>query len=99
MEMNLIPSFILREAGLELQDVPKIHVKDPNVDYHSIYVSAINLKIPLLLHGIFSYFVTKIPTDSEIEDAGCDVFFFTPDSPSWDHHNDEYTENENSYLD
>ena len=37
MEINLIPIFILREAGLTLNDVPKIHCDEPSVEDHSLY--------------------------------------------------------------
>ena len=101
-EMSLIPPFILRESRLELQGVLKIHVKDPTEENHSIYFSAVDFIISLALHGIFSYFVTRSPTNSDIADSECDVVFFTHDSPAWDPHNDadaeneEYAENEES---
>ena len=31
MENNLLPPFIVREAAVEINDVPKIHVEDPTV--------------------------------------------------------------------
>ena len=37
MEINLIPPFVLREAGLILNDTPKIHCKDPSVEDHSLF--------------------------------------------------------------
>ena len=67
MDMNLVPPFILIEAGLDLQDVSKIYVKNHTMEDHSIYFSAVGLRISLSLHGIFSYFVTRSSTDSEIE--------------------------------
>ena len=51
MDMNLIPPFILREAGVEIYDIPKIHVKELTVDDHSIYFNAADLRIPLSLYG------------------------------------------------
>ena len=35
MDHNLVPPFILREAGLILNDKPKIHYEDPSVEDHS----------------------------------------------------------------
>jgi hypothetical protein len=34
---NLIPPFILSEAGIYVEPVPKIHIKDPTIENHSIY--------------------------------------------------------------
>ena len=56
MQNNLIPPFIIREAGVQLYDTPKIHVNDPTVDDHSIYFDKADFRIPLQLWGIFSYF-------------------------------------------
>ena len=36
MKNNLLPPFVLREAGLRVNDVPKIHTDDPSVDDHAI---------------------------------------------------------------
>ena len=43
---------------------------------------------------MFSYFVTRRPTGSEIKDAEFDVFLFTRDSLFRDNHNDVYAGNE-----
>ena len=48
-----MPQFIMREEGLEVRDTPKIHVKEPTVEYHSIYFSDESLRITLTLNGIF----------------------------------------------
>jgi hypothetical protein len=47
MEHNLVPPFLLREAGLVVNDAPKIHVKDPDGTHHSLYFIDLNLSIPL----------------------------------------------------
>ena len=36
MAHKLFPPFILHEAGLILNDNPKIHVENPSVEYHSL---------------------------------------------------------------
>ena len=66
IENNLIPPFILREAGIEVNDALKIQVDNPTEKDHSIYFKNGNLRIPLNLHGIFSYFRTKRPSDVEL---------------------------------
>ena len=36
MKNNLIPPFIMREAGIAVNDTPKIHLWDPGVENHSL---------------------------------------------------------------
>ena len=51
MEMNLVLPFIMREAGIELNDVPKIHVPHAEAKDHSIHFKEVDLRIPLSLWG------------------------------------------------
>ena len=44
---NLIPPLIIREAGLNVSEVPKIHWDEPTVEDHSIYDDVTKLRIPL----------------------------------------------------
>jgi len=97
MDHNLVPPFILREAGVLINDVPKIHVKDPTENDHAIVFPDNNLRIPLQLHGIFSFFHTRMPTTQEIDE--CTEIIITPDSTDWDPHNESYALNEESMLD
>ena len=52
MENNLIPPFIMREAGIQVKEIPKIHVDNPSVDDHAIVFKETGFRIPLSLHGI-----------------------------------------------
>lgn len=97
MEHNLIPPFILREAGLEVNETPKIHVKDPAIEDHSIGFPGHDFRIPLSLWGIFSYFPTTAPTLQQIEECD-DVYLLTPNG-RWDPNVDAYAANEASMLD
>ena len=60
MTHNLIPPFVMREAGLIVNDVPRIHTKPEELtnETHCIVATAASngadLKIPLQLDGIFS---------------------------------------------
>ena len=56
MEINLIPPFILREAGLILNDIPKIHCDEPSVEDHSLYDEESGLRIPFTLNGTISVY-------------------------------------------
>ena len=53
MKHNLIPPFIMGEAGLLVNKVPTIHVKDPEYSDHLIMFPDDDLKIHLTLLGTF----------------------------------------------
>ena len=95
MKNNLIPPFIIREAGMQVLDTPKIHTKDPMVDAHSLYFEETNFRIPLQLWGVFSYFnMSKPSTKTMVE---CDeVYLLT--LKSWDPHTDVHECNEREIL-
>jgi hypothetical protein len=97
MPDNLLRPFILREAGLQVKDTPKIHVDDPDNQDHAIVFPNDNLCIPLQLWGIFSFFHIRIPTNEEIMYK--EPLFLTPDSDSWDPYLEHFAKNEDSMLD
>jgi hypothetical protein len=96
MKNNLIPPFMMEEAGVTVNTWPKIHVADPSVDDHSIYFPETKFRIPLSLWGVFSYFPTSEPTTKELQDSG-EVYTLTPDW--WDPHQSAYAENKDNMLD
>lgn len=99
MEHNLLPPFVLHgEAGIEFNDVPKIQVKSPTERDHSIWFPNEQVRIPLSLWDIFSYFPTRKLTVTEVEEAE-DVFVLTPEGRKWNPHSDSYARNEESMLD
>jgi hypothetical protein len=98
MEHNLVPPFLLREAGLKVNDIPKIHVKDPDVSHHSIYFDDADLRIPLGLWGVFSYFSSRRPTTKELQSDDNEVLLLAPNWP-WDPHADVYARNEENMTD
>ena len=97
MHNNLIPPFIIREAGVTINDTPKIHMKEPGVDDHAIIFNTDNFRIHLKLHGIFSYLPTSKPTKSQILDCE-DVYLLSPEH-KWNPHDEAYAHNEDSILD
>ena len=96
MENNLIPPFMLREMGVVVNDVPKIHKEDPTVDDHAITVVEMRFRIPLSLWGIFSYFLTSKPTHDDLLNPN-EVYILSP--ATWNPHSDAYSANEESMLD
>ena len=98
MERNLIPPFIMREAGLQVNDVPRIHSEDLTEESHCIIDKKLGLRIPLRLRGVFSCFTSRKLTASEVE--GCDeldIVFLTPDGRTWDPYDESYQRNEEHY--
>ena len=54
MDHNIVPPFIMREEGLEVDEQAKIHTPQPSKENHSVYCKEIKLRIPLKIEGIFS---------------------------------------------
>ncbi len=96
MHNNLIPPFVMREAGIQVRDVPKIHTTNPTEDDHAIVFQETGVWIPLFLWGTFSYFSTSRPTNQTLVDPP-DVYLLTP--TTWNPHSDAYAFNEESMLD
>lgn len=97
MEHNLILPFIMREAGIQGNEAPKIHVDNPTVNDHSLFFPGAETRIALLLWGICSYFPCRIPIRTELEENR--VLLMTPDGSSWNPHSDVYARNEENMLD
>ena len=92
MYINLIPLFIVREAGVVINDKPKIHVSDPLLGNHAIIFLKDNMIIHIKLNGIFSYFETTTPSPEQVRYFE-DVFLITPEH-NWDPHKKVYSSNE-----
>ena len=69
MSNNLIPRFIMQENRIMVNECAKIHCEDPTREDHAIFFKAYDLCIPLQLHGIFSYFVTRKPNVEAVMDV------------------------------
>jgi hypothetical protein len=100
MEHNLLPPFLLREAGWLVNDVARIHTNHVTEFTHSLVLEHEHVHIPLSLKGVFSYFTTVAPTHREFrlaEDAMC--HHMTPSDYDWNPNVDAYARAEDSYLD
>ena len=49
MDHNLVPPFMLREAGVVVDTTPKCQANSPNDNHHSLYWPGVDLRIPLQL--------------------------------------------------
>ena len=91
MKNNLIPPFVMREAGIRVNDKPKIQTSEPTEEDHSIYFPDTDFRIPLSLLGMFSYFVTSKPMIKQMMEAE-NVYLLTPSTMN--RHCDAYATNE-----
>ena len=98
MTHTLIPPFIMREAGLVVNDTPKIHTQNPTQNHYSIYFKETKLRIPLAFHGVFSYFPTRLPSDQDMSDV-VEVLHLTLDILQWNPHSEAYDQDEYNMLD
>ena len=53
LDINLLPPFIVREAGISLNEFPKSQTIDPTVEDHSMYMSTPDLRIHFGLNNTF----------------------------------------------
>ena len=98
MEHNLIPPFIMREAGMVVNDTPKIHAESPTEEHHSIFFKDENLRIPLALHGVFLYFSSRHPSIHDMAND-VEVLHLTPNVLTWNPHSEAYATCEDNMLD
>ena len=98
MNHNLVPPFILREAGIQVKDIPKIHVPNPTPDDHTIIIPHAKLRIPLHLNGIFSYFTCRKPTPGELHEFSDAVYLLTPPG-EWNPNTEVFATNEANMSD
>jgi hypothetical protein len=96
MSNNLIPPFILREAGITVNDVPKIQMKNPTVRDHALIFPETNFIIPLKLWGIFSFLPTSKPSVEDFE-ACEELYTLTP--TQFNPHSTSYAQNDASMVD
>ena len=66
MNSNILPPFIIRESGIEVNDMPNIHIEDKIFEYNKIYMKEAGLRISLQLWGILLLFHTFITAHDEI---------------------------------
>jgi hypothetical protein len=62
LEYNLLPPFMMTEAGVIVRDTPKIQLDDPSEEDHAITFPETGFRIPLSFWGVFSYFRTTKPS-------------------------------------
>ena len=59
MSNNLIPPFIMRQSVLIVNDMKNIHSEQPTKEHNSIYDETLDVRIRLILTGMFSLLNTR----------------------------------------
>ena len=102
LHSNLIPPFLMRLAGIEVNECPKFLSKHPTEHDHSLFFKDEDVRIPLELRNTISYIPSRIPTQDELQvmnTPDIKLLLLTPDSPSWNPHNSNYTDQEKAMTD
>jgi hypothetical protein len=101
LEHNLISPMQVRMKDMIINDIPlstlvqSTNINDIDPKAHSIYIPQNELQIPLKLKGATSYFVTRRPTEQELnQPEQCPVIIMTYDSPAWDPTDDHLDKDE-----
>lgn len=99
MDDNLISPFILREAGLIVNEKAKQHCLPGELtdDDHTIQDPESGMRIVMEIRSTFSVFDTRIPSEEDIEDGIAVII--TPDGEIWDPYDSAFAENEAALLD
>ena len=102
MSINLISPFILRLAGLHVNEEPKFMASNPTLDHHSISAPDSNIRFPMALNGIISHLPTRRPTQEEVNQHNLTLKRYielTPGFSQWNPHNPSYGTQENCMMD
>lgn len=100
MKNHLIPPFVMREAGLIVNEVPKRQAIEPDINTHTIEHKGTGLKIHLQLNGVFSYFDCRQITGEEMESwRDCSVVHASPAVQTWNPYDESFAEEEAMFVD
>ena len=97
MKHNLLSPFIMRLAGLEVNEQPKFMTRNPTTNQHSVYFKENNIRLPLSIKGIVYFLPTRKPTQEEYLNIRTRLEF-TPSFIEWYLHNPSYGISENCML-
>ena len=96
MDDNIIPPFILQEAGHIVNEGAKMHCEPSTIteEDHTIQECDTGLFITMQLQSIFSYFLTREPFEEDIEDGV--IVVITPEGETWDVYDQNFVNNKRS---
>ena len=97
MNVSLIPPFIMRMAGIKVNECPKFLAIAPTIEHHSVYFPEEDKRFPLKLHGTISYILVCMPIDDELISIE-KVLELTSKVNKREPHDDCYEQQEESML-
>ena len=65
MKHNLLSPFIMRLAGLEVNEQPKFMTRNPTTKHHLVYFKENDIRLPLTIKGTLSFLPTRKPTQEK----------------------------------
>jgi hypothetical protein len=95
---HLLCPMQLRMNDLSINEEPKFCLANPTDDTHAITIKHEDIRIPLSLNGVTSYFVTRKPSEEEWN--SCRHIEMTYEAPEcWNPHSKSYSAMENAMID
>mmetsp|Transcript_17771 Transcript_17771/g.25095 ORF Transcript_17771/g.25095 Transcript_17771/m.25095 type:complete len:183 (-) Transcript_17771:1338-1886(-) len=98
MDACLIHPFMMRLAGMIVDECPKFLARKPTIENHSIYFPNVDLCIPLRLDGVISYVPCRSLYDGELE-SNDGILELTPNVHEWNLRDEEYAIQEDNMID
>ena len=92
----------MRLAGIDVNKCPKFLSEHPSIMNHSILFREERIRISLQLSNTISYIPTRVPTTDEVNvmnTPDIKTLYLTPNSPSWNPHNDSFQSQEANMVD
>lgn len=106
MKYHLMHPFLMCLAGILVDECPKFLAKRVSINNHSVFFPDKNIRIPLFLRGIISYFPCRRATSDELNDNSMlvldltpIVLDLTPIASEWNPHDAKYSDLEASMID
>ena len=96
MESNLIPPFMIRLIGHQVDEYPKFICKKPTINTHTISINDSELIILLSIKGIASYIPTRKSTVEESKT--CQYIDLTPNTSDWNPHDMHYVDQKSCMI-
>ena len=98
MDHHLLPPFMMRLAGISVDECPKFLAKNPSAENHSIYFPELKLRIPLCLNGLFSCIPTREVRRDELEVLEENQLELTPMVDEWNPYDGNWENIEHEML-
>ena len=78
MKHNLLSPFIMRLAGLEVNEQPKFMTSKPTTKHHSVYFKENDITLPLATKGVVYFLPTRKTTQEEYLNTGTRLYLTPP---------------------